>query len=72
MNPYDVQELIQDLELEFDIDDSAIYCDNCQEELNLSRENIRIMMNALDRMPMNKLKQVYDLLDPYYTGEENG
>lgn len=22
--------------------------------------------------PLSKLKQVYDLLDPYYTGEENG
>lgn len=69
MTPYEVQELIQ--EGNFDIDESAMYCDDCHEEANLLREQIRNMINAVDNMTLDKLKQLGSFLLPYCTGEDN-
>ena len=57
---YEVQEFSENGE--FDIDDSSVYCEECQEETNSLRMNIT---DTLHHMPLDKLHKVYKMFEPY-------
>lgn len=61
-------ELVQ--EESFDPFDSAVWCDDCHDLLNATRETVQGMTSALWNMPEDKVEAVYQLLAPYFNPED--
>ncbi|MDE5946529.1 MAG: hypothetical protein K2G63_04385 [Oscillospiraceae bacterium] len=53
-------------EMPFDI---AVWCDECHDEAQTYRRQLRHMSEAYSRMPLEKLREVYNIISPYFTPE---
>lgn len=62
---YDMLEATKVFE-DFDPDAFDVYCDGCNEALDIAKESIRIMNSALDRMPLDKLQEIHSIMLPFW------
>ena len=63
---YEVQEFLETGT--FDINDSSVYCEECQKKTNSLRLDIT---EALHHIPLNKLKEIYAKVEPYCIVDED-
>ena len=63
---YEVQEFSENGD--FNIDESSVYCENCQEKSNSLRLDIT---EALHHMPLDKLREAYAMVKPYCIVDED-
>lgn len=70
---YEVMEFAEEDE-DFDPDVCSVYCDHCQEEMNIIREQLSTMgiEGSIDTMPLNELKLLRDMTLSYFqcSGDE--
>lgn len=66
MNVYDVLEMAQTSDDSLDV--FSIYCPDCNEELENTKESIRSMDGALDCMPLDTLREIHAVMLPFWCG----
>lgn len=56
---------------DFDPFEMNLYCDKCNDKTKSLRQSIKNLIDVVDIMPMDKLREVYGLMARYYMTEDD-